>query len=63
MLWSFLVYITIVAGVSISTDGVFAATSSEGYVRLAATVSFFAFVVGYDPTQFGERIDRAPKKT
>lgn len=60
MLRSFLVYIAIVAGVSISTDGAFAATSSEGYVRFAATVSFFAFVVGYDPTKFGEWLNRRP---
>ena len=61
MLRSFLVYVAIVAGVSISTDGAFMSSSAESYMRFAATASFFAFVVGYDPSKFREWIDRTPR--
>ena len=36
----------------LTTVSPFTTTTPEQYVRLAAAVSFFAFIVGYDPTKF-----------
>lgn len=52
MLRSFLVYLAFIAGVYITTNEPFENPTPEQYVRLAGTLSFFAFVVGYDPTKF-----------
>jgi hypothetical protein len=52
MLRSLVAYLAFMAGVLVTTIAPFTATTPEQYVRFAAAVSFFAFVVGYDPTKF-----------
>ena len=52
MFRSLVAYLAFMAGVLITTVSPFTTTTPEQYVRLAAAVSFFAFIVGYDPTKF-----------
>ena len=52
MFRSLVAYLAFMAGVLVTTIAPFTATTPEQYVRFAAAVSFFAFVVGYDPTKF-----------
>ncbi len=52
MLRSIVVYFGFTAGILVTTVDPFTAASPEKYIRLAAAVSFFSFVVGYDPTKF-----------
>lgn len=52
MFRSLVAYLAFMAGVLATTVAPFTATTPEQYVRFAAAVSFFAFVVGYDPTRF-----------
>jgi len=52
MLRSFLVYLAFIAGIFITTNDPFWKPTPDQYVRLAGSLSFFAFVVGYDPTRF-----------
>ncbi len=48
---SLVVYLGFLAGILVTNTDQFTSTTPEQYVRLAAAVSFFAFVVGYDPTR------------
>jgi hypothetical protein len=50
------------AGVFITANQPFENPTSEQYVRFAASVSLFAFVVGYDPTKFQEALSFLPKR-
>ena len=52
MFRSLVAYLAFMAGVLATTVAPFTATTPEQYVRFASAVSFFAFVVGYDPTRF-----------
>lgn len=52
MFRSLVAYLAFMAGILATTVAPFTATTPEQYVRFAAAVSFFAFVVGYDPTRF-----------
>ena len=52
MFRSLVAYFAFMAGVLATTVAPFTATTPEQYVRFAAAVSFFAFIVGYDPTRF-----------
>jgi len=52
MFRSIVVYFGFMAGVLVTTVSPFTATTPEQYIRLASAISFFAFVVGYDPTKF-----------
>lgn len=61
MFRSFLVYLGMMAGMYVIADNPFKSPTPEQYVRLASTVSLFAFVVGYDPSKFRDWIDRVPK--
>jgi hypothetical protein len=61
MIRSFIVYLAMLAGTYVIADNPFSAPTSEQYVRMAASVSLFAFVVGYDPTKFRDWLDRLPK--
>jgi len=63
MFRGFLVYLAFMAGIYITTTSPFDNPSSDQYVRFAATLSFFAFVVGYDPTKFRDWIDMVPQKS
>lgn len=60
MVRSFVVYLAFIAGVYVATTEPFASVSADQYLRLAGTISFFAFVVGYDPTKFQEWLGRIP---
>lgn len=51
------VYFGFMAGILVTTVSPFTATTPEQYIRLAAAVSFFAFVVGYDPTKFSSLLN------
>jgi hypothetical protein len=51
MLRSLIVYFAFLAGILMTTVDQFTATTADQYIRLAAAVSFFSFVVGYDPTR------------
>lgn len=51
MFRSLVVYFAFMAGVLVTTVEPFTVTTPEQYVRLAASVSFFSFAVGYDPTK------------
>jgi hypothetical protein len=62
MFRSFLVYLSFMAGVFITANQPFENPTSEQYVRFAASVSLFAFVVGYDPTKFQEALSFLPKR-
>ena len=52
MLRSIVVYFGFMAGILVTTVDPFTATTPEKYIRIAAAVSFFSFIVGYDPTKF-----------
>ena len=62
MFRSFLVYLTFMAGIFITTDKPFEAPTVEQYARLAGMLSLFGFVVGYDPTKFQDFIDMVPRR-
>ena len=51
-----------VTGTFIATEAPFESPSSEQYVRLATTISLFAFVVGYDPTKFQQFLNLLPRR-
>jgi len=61
MFRSFLVYLAVMAGMYVIADNPFQDPTPQQYVRLASTVSLFAFIVGYDPTKFRDWIERVPK--
>src|SRR5262249_46562888 len=52
MLRSFVVYLGMIAGSVLVANDPFAEPTAEQYLRIAGTLSLFAFVVGYDPTRF-----------
>ena len=60
----FVVYLAFIAGVYVATSQPFANVTADQYLRLAGTLSFFAFVVGYDPTKFQDWLGKvgAPGK-
>jgi len=60
MVRSFVVYLAFIAGTYVMTNEPFANVTTDQYVRLAGTISFFAFVVGYDPTKFQDLVTRLP---
>ena len=62
MFRSFLVYLTFMAGIFITTDKPFDAPTADQYARLAGMLSLFGFVVGYDPTKFQDFIDMVPRR-
>ena len=41
-----------------ATNSPFANATADQYARLAGTVSFLAFIVGYDPTKFQDFISK-----
>ena len=51
MFRSLIVYFGFMAGILIAGMAPFTTTTPEQYVRFAATISFFSFLVGYDPTK------------
>jgi hypothetical protein len=57
---SFVVYLSLIAGVYITSDQPFEAATVNQYVRFAGTVSLISFVVGYDPTKFQRLVDLVP---
>ena len=60
MIRGFLVYLGFVAGIYMATNAPFADVTGDQYARLAGTISFLAFVVGYDPTKFQDFITKTP---
>jgi hypothetical protein len=62
MFRSFLVYLTFMAGIFITTEKPFEAPTVDQYARLAGMLSLFGFVVGYDPTKFQDFIDMVPRR-
>jgi hypothetical protein len=62
MLRSFLVYLTFISGIYITTTDPFAKPTADQYVRFAGTISLLAFVVGYDPTKFQQLVDLASQR-
>ena len=62
MFRSLLVFLATMAGIFVTTSEPFATPTAEQYVRLAAAISVFAFIVGYDPTKFHELVDMLPKR-
>jgi hypothetical protein len=61
MFRSLVVYLGFMAGIYITTDAPFDKPTAEQYVRLAASMSFFAFIIGYDPTRLRNLIDLFPR--
>jgi hypothetical protein len=51
MFRSLIVYFGFLAGILVTTVDQFSAPTPDQYIRLAAAVSFFSFVIGYDPTR------------
>ena len=43
-----------------ATNSPFASVTTDQYARLAGTISFLAFVVGYDPTKFQDFVTKGP---
>jgi len=62
MLRSFLVYLAFIAGIFIAGNAPFKDGTADQYVRFAATVSVFAFIIGYDPTKFRQFVDTLPSR-
>ena len=62
MFRSFLVYLTFMAGIFITTEKPFEAPTVDQYARLAGMLSLLGFVVGYDPTKFQDFIDMVPRR-
>jgi hypothetical protein len=60
MMRSFVVYLAFIAGTYVITNEPFANATADQYVRLAGTISFFAFVVGYDPTKIQDFLGKLP---
>jgi hypothetical protein len=58
---SFVVYLGVIAGLYITTNGPFDQPTSEQYVRFAGTISLLSFLVGYDPTRFQDLINLVPR--
>jgi hypothetical protein len=55
------VYLAFLAGLlAISGDKIFDASQSD-YTRLAATVSFISFLIGYDPSRFQDLLGIGPQ--
>ncbi|MCI0513090.1 hypothetical protein L0128_07765 [candidate division KSB1 bacterium] len=50
LLRGFLIYLFFLAGVYLSTNTPFSATTPEQYARMAGTVSVMSFLVNYEPT-------------
>lgn len=59
MFRSLIVYFGFMAGILVTTVDQFTATTADQYIRLAAAVSFFSFVIGYDPTRLTSLIANA----
>ena len=51
MFRSLIVYFGFMAGILVTTVNQFTTPTPDQYIRLAAAVSFFSFVIGYDPTR------------
>jgi hypothetical protein len=64
MFRSVIVYFGFMAGILAMTVSAFANTTPDQYARLATTISFFSFAVGYDPTKLQSLIGslRLPAK-
>jgi len=60
MMRSFVVYLAFIVGTYVITNEPFANVTVDQYVRLAGTISFFAFVVGYDPTKIQDFLGKLP---
>jgi hypothetical protein len=58
---SFLVYLGVLAGLYITTNGPFDKPSADQYVRFAGTISLLSFLVGYDPTRLQDLINMVPR--
>jgi hypothetical protein len=58
---SFVVYLAVIAGLYITTNGPFEKPTSEQYVRFAGTISLLSFLVGYDPTRLQDLINLVPR--
>ncbi len=58
MFRSLVVYFAFLAGILITTVDQFTTTTQDQYIRLAAAVSFFSFIVGYDPSLFQSILSR-----
>jgi hypothetical protein len=58
---SFLVYLALLAGIYITGNSPFEQATASQYARFAGTVSFLAFVVGYDPTKFQAFMSMSPR--
>jgi hypothetical protein len=58
---SFLVYLGVIAGLYITTNGPFERPTSDQYVRFAGTISLLSFLVGYDPTRLQDLINLVPR--
>jgi hypothetical protein len=58
---SFLVYLALLAGIYITGNSPFEQGTASQYARFAGTVSFLAFVVGYDPTKLQGFISLMPR--
>lgn len=56
----FVVYLAFLAGVYVAAESPFANPTPEQYARLSGTISLFAFVVGFDPTVFGQLMSMLP---
>lgn len=61
MFRGFVVYVTFLAGVYITSPEPFGSPTPDQYARAAGTTSLLAFVVGYDPTFFRSFISLADK--
>ena len=60
MLRGFLVYVAAIAGIYITTENPFDATTPAQYVRVVGLLSFVGFVIGYDPTGVERVIAKLP---
>jgi hypothetical protein len=58
---SFVVYLGVITGLYITTNGPFENPTSEQYVRFAGMISLLSFLVGYDPTRFQDFINLVPR--
>jgi len=58
---SFLIYLGVLAGLYITTNGPFEKPTADQYVRFAGTISLLSFLVGYDPTRLQDLIKLMPR--
>lgn len=60
MLRGFLVYVSSIAGIYITTDDPFSAPTPAQYVRVVGLLSFLGFALGYDPTLVDNLLSKVP---